>query len=463
MRINSIILFIISIVLNINSQEWVFNTGTNEFTGRALPLSNGNFLFRAGLASGNTTSGNVYIIDPNGNIVYDNNEFGYLDGTSNFIERYSLNSYDGNFLFISGIQNCLKLKKLSPDGDLIEEYEYQSNRYNTREELHFVNNELICFYSSTNDPFASNLILIKINEDGEKYFEKELTINDFENYTNVYGFQYSKFNDEYYFLWYRDNGSVSGDCRFESFLSNYNSDFELQWVKPISKTSLLRNSRGFCITNNEQIVIGNSDSEINFLMIYDLDGNFIKNINSSEYDDAGIADVFYSNNLIYTTGAAIDQPDKERLFWTMILDENLNILIDTIWGKRDCSLGRITKGFDNEIYSAGYLGKSCDAPFIDCYDIYITELNRLLPTTSTKPLPINEVKIYPNPTHSLININAEKDNYESLTIYSFSGQEVYNSQLESDIIDIEFLSPGSYLLVLRDKNGQYKKSRITKL
>ena len=81
-----------------------------------------------------------------------------------------------------------------------------------------------------------------------------------------------------------------------------------------------------------------------------------------------------------------------------------------------------------------------------------------------EPVPaIGEIKVFPNPTHGLLNINSDQV-LSSISIYSMDGRlAFYQSGGDFGQIDLSHLSSGSYVLVGLDKEGQRFVGRFVKI
>jgi len=84
--------------------------------------------------------------------------------------------------------------------------------------------------------------------------------------------------------------------------------------------------------------------------------------------------------------------------------------------------------------------------------------------TYTESVVIKEMRIYPNPAHSLIRIdmpdNKSCDQIEVIDIY---GKIILSLRFQ-EIVNLGQLSPGTYFLLIKDKNGRLIiSSRIIKI
>lgn len=63
----------------------------------------------------------------------------------------------------------------------------------------------------------------------------------------------------------------------------------------------------------------------------------------------------------------------------------------------------------------------------------------------------SKIKLYPNPTKNVLNIDSEKD-FEYFTIYTIFGQELISNKLQENKIEITTLPSGVYILKLKNKD-----------
>jgi hypothetical protein len=78
-------------------------------------------------------------------------------------------------------------------------------------------------------------------------------------------------------------------------------------------------------------------------------------------------------------------------------------------------------------------------------------------TLSVNSSSYSEFSIYPNPTKGLLNINMKSNSsetFKSAEIFDLTGRSVLNTSLTSMKLNIESLQSGTYLLVLRNKDGK---------
>lgn len=71
-------------------------------------------------------------------------------------------------------------------------------------------------------------------------------------------------------------------------------------------------------------------------------------------------------------------------------------------------------------------------------------------------------EVYPNPVQSCLKIipDAKIEKNDRLVIFDLSGSEVLNlaySEMESGLLDVSFLKPGYYTIVIRDQKGARKR------
>jgi chitodextrinase len=92
---------------------------------------------------------------------------------------------------------------------------------------------------------------------------------------------------------------------------------------------------------------------------------------------------------------------------------------------------------------------------VEDYTIVIGGTGKEIVSSSTESNAI-DIKLYPNPTSSQLNISTINDN-TSVKIYNMQGQTVYNGQVRNNSLDVSNLPVGTYMLEI-----DYNNSKITK-
>ena len=75
-------------------------------------------------------------------------------------------------------------------------------------------------------------------------------------------------------------------------------------------------------------------------------------------------------------------------------------------------------------------------------------------TLSTTDTEILDMRIYPNPTSSMINVQFDRD--IELTLYNMLGQEIMRTNNKQ--VDISALQQGNYIVIVRDLESNYVKN-----
>ncbi len=80
--------------------------------------------------------------------------------------------------------------------------------------------------------------------------------------------------------------------------------------------------------------------------------------------------------------------------------------------------------------------------------------------SSNNDVSLSYVSIYPNPTSDLVHITT--DHAVSFSIISTTGKVHQQGMLQNNIIDVSLLSPGTYILIIKNKNNQYLNHKLIK-
>lgn len=114
----------------------------------------------------------------------------------------------------------------------------------------------------------------------------------------------------------------------------------------------------------------------------------------------------------------------------------------------------------NHILVAGTFGRS----------IMTIELNNIIKQYNNVNIDgntVNNLKIWPNPANSFININTTLINYKSIIhIYNYNGQvvkSINNLNSTKTNIDISNLLPGTYIIIVKSGNNNFYTSKLIKL
>ena len=75
-------------------------------------------------------------------------------------------------------------------------------------------------------------------------------------------------------------------------------------------------------------------------------------------------------------------------------------------------------------------------------------------TLSTTDTELLDMRIYPNPTSSMINVQFDRD--IELTLYNMLGQEIMRTNNKQ--VDISALQQGNYIVIVRDLESNYVKN-----
>jgi len=73
---------------------------------------------------------------------------------------------------------------------------------------------------------------------------------------------------------------------------------------------------------------------------------------------------------------------------------------------------------------------------------------------------LNAIKIYPNPTHQFLNIQADST-IQDISIYNLNGKNISNHH-STKKIDVSNLTSGTYLIKIEFKNGTIQQQKFIK-
>jgi hypothetical protein len=147
--------------------------------------------------------------------------------------------------------------------------------------------------------------------------------------------------------------------------------------------------------------------------------------------NGGVAD----DALIWFKGANNANPSATP---TTIVNNNFQMY--------DLTVADLDGDTDNDIATIGNAS--------DTVDWFENELITLSATDITKP----RIRLYPNPTNSILYIDGVVENI-NVSVYNALGQEVINTVTVNNSIDVSTLSQGIYYLQSRDTNLTYKFSK----
>lgn len=136
--------------------------------------------------------------------------------------------------------------------------------------------------------------------------------------------------------------------------------------------------------------------------------------------------------------------------------------LDTAFWHPDCGsenyLGGVAVLPSGSIIAAGYANSNCFPPTPRSYGwILKISTDGCIDTlcsmaNSQNPQPVKEIKIFPNPTTGLMNI--ENSNHYEAEVYDLFGRQVYRAAGLNSQIDITFLPDGVYILKIFDKENK---------
>ena len=110
----------------------------------------------------------------------------------------------------------------------------------------------------------------------------------------------------------------------------------------------------------------------------------------------------------------------------------------------------------NDSYGDGWNGGEISVNGViytveDGFDATVSIVCDALSTTDAEIL---DMRIYPNPTSSMINVQFDRD--IELTLYNMLGQEIMRTNEKQ--VDISALQNGNYIVLVRDLESNYVKN-----
>ena len=166
---------------------------------------------------------------------------------------------------------------------------------------------------------------------------------------------------------------------------------------------------------------------------------------------------------------AVSLSDSQSMTKVYTLDTDIENFLGTItYNYEDSEMNNLTHDASMYVYDSTSSGWS---EYLDT-----NSADYIVTSTFTSPLQINQItvgalnslsvddaiamaiKIYPNPSSSLINIDYSGD--LQLTLFNVLGQQVLKSS--SKTINISNLEPGTYILSAKDSNNTINNFKIIK-
>ncbi|WP_248906342.1 GEVED domain-containing protein [Flavobacterium sp. K5-23] len=95
---------------------------------------------------------------------------------------------------------------------------------------------------------------------------------------------------------------------------------------------------------------------------------------------------------------------------------------------------------------------------VEDYTVNITSVSK---ETETSRSSISDIKVYPNPTSSLLNVTSVSEN-ATYRVYNMLGQTVMNGKLSNGSVDVSIINEGNYILEVTDKGTSTVKRFIKK-
>ncbi|HFX17964.1 MAG TPA: T9SS type A sorting domain-containing protein, partial [Flavobacteriales bacterium] len=93
----------------------------------------------------------------------------------------------------------------------------------------------------------------------------------------------------------------------------------------------------------------------------------------------------------------------------------------------------------------------------------ISDFNNMISTNNVQILNPTSIKVYPNPTNSILHIiNKNKIDIKQMSMYDINGRLILNSDGFKKTLDLQNLDKGFYVLKIKFNNGQTQKIKVLK-
>lgn len=170
-------------------------------------------------------------------------------------------------------------------------------------------------------------------------------------------------------------------------------------------------------------------------------------------------EIEYINNNIYIYGTKdfysnFLEPRQNGNFLFLKLDTNLNIITEHEFGDSNYQQLRGVLREGNSYMFYGFEQDEVNNKKIP----YIYKVDNIDTYTSINSNKFNHLKIYPNPSSGIINIDI-KDQVIEVYLVNTIGQRI-NTKFENNKIDISENSPGIYILFINTNKGTYTEKII---
>lgn len=93
----------------------------------------------------------------------------------------------------------------------------------------------------------------------------------------------------------------------------------------------------------------------------------------------------------------------------------------------------------------------------------MTAQSSALPAYGSQEKPITDLSIYPNPVNGgKVFITSEKNQTKQVEIYNVLGKLILSSKLTGKELDVSELTPGIYILKIKEGNAQATRKLVVK-
>ena len=330
------------------------------------------------------------------------------------------------------------------------------------------NNEKVIFGMAAQTDKRGQAKLMKVNSEGELYFEVEYG----DLYVSDYGFDILSQNDGYLLLsthyceFTESSSFITYTLPSDISVLKVNLEGEVQWEYRYEGDDF-DYAYSFVEINDFVYVAVNTrseDSQSFDIKVLKIDDQGLL-VDSFDFGGEGFEYAYKilrdSNDDLLLCGVSASDVDKPSFYALKIGTDG-----ELLWEKKiseDASIYAydvIENAKGNYVFTGKY------ATELENSDLFLIELNKSGDIISNQDQTANnEILIYPNPSNGTLVLNSGEISVETVLIYSITGKLVYQeeySNVGSFIpIDLNELSGGVYILEAVDSHQNHHQQKIT--